>query len=404
MPLPDKFVRERYLSPSGKYAVEIVGEFQYEVYLHDIFSNKRYLIASLGFPVQGCPLFFEDDRILVFHTGSCSSGTWPMVFIRTGETNFSQVHEFDLRLAFDALKLFSKVDANFGPVHLYMEVTGFRESDFFELSLRGDGTLKHHRYVLKPVALDYSFNAKRFADTNRPVPPNRYGPRMVFESLTGYGTGFFIDKRGLILTCYYVVDGANSIKILMSTGETRPAGIVDKDCGHDLALLRVNVEAPAVVPMAYDENPDLGDEIYTLGFPVPFLEGFNPKVTAGIINSLTGMEDDSDALQISAQTSPGNSGGAVVSEKGILVGVVSSTVTPEFFREQTGVFPQNVNYATKSSLARPLLERQSASPETAAFQTTKLAIQNLKKATVLILTYGFPETERVPHSVPTDTA
>src|SRR5258707_14578873 len=100
------------------------------------------------------------------------------------------------------------------------------------------------------------------------------------------------------------------------------------------------------VPMVYDGDPDLGDRIYTLGFPVPYIEGFNPKLTAGIINSLTGMEDDQDTLQINAQTSPGNSGGAVISERGILVGVVSSTVTPEFFREHTGAFPQNVNYAT----------------------------------------------------------
>jgi S1-C subfamily serine protease len=109
-------------------------------------------------------------------------------------------------------------------------------------------------------------------------------------------------------------------------------------------------------------------------------------------------------LQINAQTSPGNSGGAVFSENVILVGIVSSAVTPEFFQAQTGFFPQNVNYATKFSLARPLLERPKASPERTSFQTTKLAIQNLKKAAVLVVTYGFPETERGNNSVATETA
>lgn len=94
----------------------------------------------------------------------------------------------------------------------------------------------------------------------------------------------------------------------------------------------------------------------------------------------------------------------MISEKGILMGVVSSTVTPEFFREQTGVFPQNVNYATKSRLARALLERQGASPDTASFQTKKLAIQNLSKATVLFLTYGFAQTGPLPHLVVHETA
>jgi S1-C subfamily serine protease len=235
--------------------------------------NKQHSIASFGLPVQGSPLFVDDHRMLVVHTGTCSMGTWPIIFIRTGESNFRQVYQFDQGSAFEALKSFSKIPAELGYAHLYMEVTGFTEPDLFALSFRGDGILDHHRYVFKPVALDFSFNTKRFEDTSRPTPPNRYAPRMVFESLIGYGTGFFIDKRGLILTCYHVVDGANSIKILMSTGETRAAGIVDNDRDHDLALLRVRHEAPAVVPMVYDEDPDLGDEIYTLGYPVPFVEG-----------------------------------------------------------------------------------------------------------------------------------
>lgn len=178
-------IRERYLSASGKYAVEIVGDFRYEVYLRDISSNKRHLIANFGLPVQGSPSFFDEDRILVLHTGTCSSGTWPIIFLRTGASTFSQVHEFDQGLAFDALKSFGKIPAELHYAHLYMEVTGFRESDLFELSFRGDGSLNERRYVFKPVALDFAFNAKEFEDTSRPVPSNRYVPRTAFEALTG---------------------------------------------------------------------------------------------------------------------------------------------------------------------------------------------------------------------------
>jgi hypothetical protein len=48
----------------------------------------------------------------------------------------------------------------------------------------------------------------------------------------------------------------------------------------------------------------------TLGFPVPSIEGFNPKLTDGIISSLTGLRDDPDDIQITTPVQPGNSGGA----------------------------------------------------------------------------------------------
>lgn len=87
-------------------------------------------------------------------------------------------------------------------------------------------------------------------------------------NLAGYGTGFFVQKDGWILTCLHVVREADHINVLISTGETLSAAIVEQDPEHDLALLWIRGHAPAVVPISFNENIALGDEIYTLGFPV----------------------------------------------------------------------------------------------------------------------------------------
>jgi serine protease Do len=165
-----------------------------------------------------------------------------------------------------------------------------------------------------------------------------------------------VHKDGWILTCNHVVSQADQIKVLVSTGETLPAVRVEQDPEHDLALLRIQVHTPAVVPISFDESVALGDEIYTLGLPVPNLQGFNPKITSRIISSLTGLMDNPDLVQISVPIQPGNSGGAVISGQGYLLGIVSSTVKPKAFVATTDTLPQNVNYAIKTGPVQRLLE------------------------------------------------
>jgi S1-C subfamily serine protease len=330
-------------------------------------------------------MFFDDNRILIVHTGSVSSGTWPIVFLRSGESAFEQAYEFTPEAYFNAMKALNKPPADYETFHLYIEVTRFTKPDILQLSFRGG---------LKPVALDFSLTTREYLDTDRAVSPSRIRPRMAGQPLAGYGTGFFVHNDGWILTCYHVVSDADLIKVLLSTGETLPAVGVERDTEHDLALLRISGYAPAIVPFSVDESIALGDEIYTLGFPVPNLQGFNAKLASGIISSLTGLMDVPYVVQISAPIQPGNSGGAVISDRGCLIGVASSTVKPKDFLARSGTLPQNINYAIRTDPALRLLERRKVDPGITNFESKKLAIQNLTKATVLILVYRFPDKLR----------
>ena len=122
------------------------------------------------------------------------------------------------------------------------------------------------------------------------------------------------------------------------------------------------------------------------------MQGFAPKLAKGEIASLTGAGDDARYFQISAPVQPGNSGGALVDERGNVVGVVSAKLDAATALMASGALPENVNYAIKSSFLLGFLE---SVPEVAA----KLAEPNSKEqkfedvvkaaeqAAVLVLVY-----------------
>ena len=86
------------------------------------------------------------------------------------------------------------------------------------------------------------------------------------------------------------------------------------------------------------------------------MERFAPKQAKGEIASLSGAGDDARYFQISVPVQPGNSGGALVDERGNVVGVVSAKLSARVALSTSGSLPENVNYAIKSSFLLSFLE------------------------------------------------
>ena len=84
------------------------------------------------------------------------------------------------------------------------------------------------------------------------------------------------------------------------------------------------------------------------GFPLISLLGETIKVTRGNISSVTGIDNDTSIMQISAPIQPGSSGGPVLDMSGNVVGVVSSKLNELAVAKATGSLPQNINFAIKS--------------------------------------------------------
>ena len=140
-----------------------------------------------------------------------------------------------------------------------------------------------------------------------------------------------------------------------------PATLVKADKRNDLAVLKVTGTASrtfrfSALSLAAGSQTQLGQPVFTIGFPNPDVQGTEPKLTRGEISSLAGMKDDPRHFQISVPVQPGNSGGPLVDLNGNVVGIVSMRLGDLRALKLTGALPQNVNYAIKSSVLSRLLE------------------------------------------------
>ena len=164
--------------------------------------------------------------------------------------------------------------------------------------------------------------------------------------LKATGSGFFITEDGFFLTNYHVVEGSRKIELMTNSG-IKKSRIVRIEPDVDLALLKVEDHGFVPLPFAANESTTLGEDIFTIGFPIPSLQGFSPKMTKGVISSLNGLQDSDVHYQIDASIQPGNSGGPLVNNQGELVGVVVASLKEGIVIQKTGALPQNVNYAIK---------------------------------------------------------
>lgn len=204
------------------------------------------------------------------------------------------------------------------------------------------------------------------------------------------GSGFFITEDGYLITNEHVAGDGAQVRLLTAAGMIS-AKVVKVDTVNDLALLKAQGKF-AALPVATSRPVKLGGTVATVGFPNIGLQGFAPKFSRGDIGSLYGPQDDARFFQISVPVQPGNSGGALVDERGNVVGVVSAKLSAKAALSTSGELPENVNYAVKSSFLLGFLE---SVPEVAAklkepnTKDVKFAdvVEQAKEAAVLVLVY-----------------
>jgi len=141
------------------------------------------------------------------------------------------------------------------------------------------------------------------------------------------GSGFVISEDGFIVTNNHVIDGADEISIEFFSGEVLPATLVGRDANTDIALLKVDSDAP--LPFVNFGDSDImrvGDWVMAVGNPLG--QGFS--VSAGIISArnreLSGVYDD--FIQTDAAINRGNSGGPLFNLNGDVIGVNTAILSP----------------------------------------------------------------------------
>ena len=146
----------------------------------------------------------------------------------------------------------------------------------------------------------------------------------------GVGTGFAIDRDGLIVTNNHVVAGAQRIVVTLVDGEAFEAEIVGRDPQTDLAVIRIDIEGLPSVTFGQSSELEVGESVVAIGHALDLPGG--PTVTAGVLSAvdrtLTGIGPQratlSDLLQTDASINPGNSGGPLLNMYGEVVGVNSA--------------------------------------------------------------------------------
>ena len=181
------------------------------------------------------------------------------------------------------------------------------------------------------------------------------------DKLSGWGSGFVYktdDKYGYIFTNHHVVDGAKSIKIVLSN-ETEVTGeLVGSDEYADVAVVKIPKDKViAVAEIGKSEDVLVGDTIFAIGTPVSLEYSFT--VTRGILSgknrmvemsssakkSYYGQSGDSwymNLLQIDASINSGNSGGPLANSNGEVIGITNSKLSSSSL---SGASIENMGFA-----------------------------------------------------------
>lgn len=171
-----------------------------------------------------------------------------------------------------------------------------------------------------------------------------------FSMADSSGTGFFVSEDGLIVTNFHVIEDAQAITITRSNGKQSKASPLITDKANDIAILQIEDGVQETfLTVKHSSIVSLGTDLVTIGFPLTSIQGKEPKVTSGILSSLSGLNDNPTHFQISVPIQPGNSGGPLIAKDGTVIGIVTSKLNAIGVVRATGDIPQNVNYAVKSS-------------------------------------------------------
>ncbi|MGZ3786942.1 MAG: S1C family serine protease [Bacteriovorax sp.] len=197
-----------------------------------------------------------------------------------------------------------------------------------------------------------------------------------------FGSGFFVDSNGYLITNYHVISSAMtpgfSASILLKSGvKLEDFEVISCDVlGLDLCLLKVNYKPEAWISAENISSAKEGSPVAVIGHP----KGLNWSISDGVISGFrenqTLKKLKFQLVQLSAPISPGNSGGPVIDSQGLLVGVTTS-----------GMFSttsQNLNFAVSAKSANDFYkENKNNSPRT--FKQFKQDKVDLMKA----LSHGF---------------
>jgi tetratricopeptide (TPR) repeat protein len=153
------------------------------------------------------------------------------------------------------------------------------------------------------------------------------------KNILSQGSGFFIERKGHLVTNYHVLSGAYSAEVKTYEGKIHPIDlIVGENKASDLIIVSVKIPKESIRWLNVIENlPTVAERVVIVGSPL----GLEQTVSEGIVSGIRQIPEIGKIIQISAPISPGSSGSPLLNMKGEVIGVATFQFTEG----------QNLNFA-----------------------------------------------------------
>ena len=145
------------------------------------------------------------------------------------------------------------------------------------------------------------------------------------------GSGIIMSEDGYIITNAHVVEGATSLKVMTSDGETYEAQLIGSDTVTDLAVVKIDATGLTAAEFGSSKDLRVADKVMAIGNPgghelsSSVTIGYVSALNSAIANNTTGYT--MEYIQTDAAINPGNSGGALINEYGQVVGINSAKIS-----------------------------------------------------------------------------
>jgi serine protease Do len=176
-------------------------------------------------------------------------------------------------------------------------------------------------------------------------------PGDAMAPVEGFGSGVIISPDGYIVTNNHVIDGSDEIEVTLNDRRVYPAKLIGKDPTTDIALLKIDERKLPILSFGNSDKLRLGEWVLAVGNPY----NLTSTVTAGIvsakardINILRNELSIESFIQTDAAVNPGNSGGALVTTSGRLIGINTAIAS------RTGSY-QGYSFAIPSSIVQKVV-------------------------------------------------
>lgn len=191
---------------------------------------------------------------------------------------------------------------------------------------------------------DVPDNFRKFFEDLERRQNDSSGPSI--EQKIGFGSGFIVDAKGIVVTNNHVIENAEMVEITLADGRKFSSKDIKGDQRTDLAIVRFDPRGTTLPALEFgDSNQmEVGDRVLAIGAPFE-LSG---TVTHGIISSKNRdlrLNHYDDFIQTDAAINPGNSGGPLINLEGKVIGITSA------IKSNTGRF-QGVSMAISSNMAK----------------------------------------------------